>query len=116
MNEKEYKTEIIPYALPESNGKICEIGIAKMSVTYIQEDDTNHGSKDDIQTITVETEDAICTREEALNKQGYYFTIKTDRWAIEGTEDLTTIINDFKNRLYYNIENLKNTNQKNMDG
>ena len=29
MAERNYKTEIIPYALPESNAKVCEIGIEK---------------------------------------------------------------------------------------
>lgn len=110
--EKDYRVEIVPYALPESNGKVCEIGIEKMSITYIQEDDTNHGGKDDTQTLTIETEDAICNREEALNKQGYYFVLKTDRWAIEDTEDLVKVIDDFKERLYCNIDNLK-TKEKN---
>lgn len=110
MTERNYKTEIIPYALPESNAKVCEIGIEKMSITYIQEDDTNHGSKDDVQTITIETEDAICNREEALNKQSYYLTIKTNRWAVDEPEDLTMLLNDFKNRLYYNVEQLKENN------
>lgn len=111
MSERNYKTEIIPYALPESNGKVCEVGIEKMSITYVQENDTNMCTEDNpIQTITIETEDAICSREEALNKQGYYLTIKTDRWAIDEPEDLTMLLNDFKDRLYYNVEKLKHKN------
>lgn len=111
MSERNYKTEIIPYALPESNGKVCEVGIEKMSITYIQENDTNMRTEDNpVQTITIETEDAICSREEALNKQGYYLTIKTDRWAVDESEDLTMLLNDFKNRLYYNVEELKQNN------
>jgi hypothetical protein len=78
-----------------------------MSITYIQQDDTNHGGIDDVQTITIETEDAICTREEALNKQGYYLVIKTDRWAVDEPEDLTMLVNDFKDRLYCNLQKLK---------
>lgn len=107
-NNRDYKTEIIPYAFPESNGKVCEIGIEKMSITYIQENDTNMRTEDDpVQTITIEAEDAICSREEALNKQGYYLVIKTDRWAVDEPEDLTMLVNDFKDRLYCNLQKLK---------
>ena len=105
--ERNYKTEIVPYAFPESNGKTCEIGIEKMSITYVQPDDTNHGGRDDVQTITVETEDAICNRNDALNKQSYYLTIKTDRWAVDEPEDILLILKDFNEKLYNNVEQLK---------
>ena len=108
MSERNNKIEIIPYAFPESDGETCEIGIEKMSITYVQENDTNIRTEENpVQTITIETEDAICGREEALNKQSYYLTIKTDRWAIDEPEDLTILLNDFKKRLYHNIEKLK---------
>ena len=111
MSDRNYRAEIVPYALPKSDGKVCEIGIEKMSVTYIQEDDTNHRSEDgEDQRITIETEDAICDRTDALNKHSYYLTIKTDRWAIEGVEDLTMLIKDFEERLYHNVEKLKHQN------
>ena len=111
MSDRNYRVEIVPYALPKSDGKVCEIGIEKMSVTYIQEDDTNHRSEDgEDQRITIETEDTICDRTDALNKHSYYLTIKTDRWAIEGVEDLTMLIKDFKERLYHNVEKLKHQN------
>ena len=111
MSDRNYRVEIVPYALPKSDGKVCEIGIEKMSVTYIQEDDTNHRSKDgEDQRITIETEDAICDRTDALHKHCYYLTIKTDRWAIEGVEDLTMLIKDFEERLYHNVEKLKHQN------
>ena len=111
MSDRNYRVEIVPYALPKSDGKVCEIGIEKMSVTYIQEDDTNHRSEDgEDQRITIETEDAICDRTDALNKHSYYLTIKTDRWAIEGVEDLTMLIKDFEERLYHNVEKLKHQN------
>lgn len=111
MSDRNYRIEIVPYALPKSDGKVCEIGIEKMSVTYIQEDDTNHRSEDgEDQRITIETEDAICDRTDALNKHSYYLTIKTDRWAIEGVEDLTMLIKDFEERLYHNVEKLKHQN------
>lgn len=111
MSDRNYRVEIVPYALPKSDGKVCEIGIEKMSVTYIQEDDANHRSEDgEGQRITIETEDAICDRTDALNKHSYYLTIKTDRWAIEGVEDLTMLIKDFEERLYHNVEKLKHQN------
>ena len=111
MSDRNYRVEIVPYALPKSDGKVCEIGIEKMSVTYIQEDDTNHRNEDgEDQRITIETEDAICDRTDALNKHSYYLTIKTDRWAIEGVEDLTMLIKDFEERLYHNVEKLKHQN------
>ena len=111
MSDRNYRVEIVPYTLPKSDGKVCEIGIEKMSVTYIQEDDTNHRSEDgEDQRITIETEDAICDRTDALNKHSYYLTIKTDRWAIEGVEDLTMLIKDFEERLYHNVEKLKHQN------
>lgn len=111
MSDRNYRIEIVPYALPKSDGKVCEIGIEKMSVTYIQEDDANHRSEDgEDQRITIETEDAICDRTDALNKHSYYLTIKTDRWAIEGVEDLTMLIKDFEERLYHNVEKLKHQN------
>ena len=111
MSDRNYRIETVPYALPKSDGKVCEIGIEKMSVTYIQEDDANHRSEDgEDQRITIETEDAICDRTDALNKHSYYLTIKTDRWAIEGVEDLTMLIKDFEERLYHNVEKLKHQN------
>ena len=111
MSDRNYRIEIVPYALPKSDGKVFEIGIEKMSVTYIQEDDANHRSEDgEDQRITIETEDAICDRTDALNKHSYYLTIKTDRWVIEGVEDLTMLIKDFEERLYHNVEKLKHQN------
>lgn len=102
--KKSYQTMILPYALPENDKGRCEIGIEKMSITYCQEDDTNHGSKDgDDQRITIETEDAIVSREDAIKGNGYYFVIKTDRWAIEGENDLAFLIRDFKSRLKPNF-------------
>lgn len=103
---------IVPYAFPESNAKFTEVGIEKMSITYIQEDDTNHGGRDDVQTLTIETEDAICSREEAENEQGYYLVLKTDRWAIDDTSDLAALVEDFKDKLYKNVRDRKKTPYK----
>ena len=96
--------EIIPYSLPEQ----LEIGIEKMSITYVQKDDTNH-AKDAYsdQFITISTEAAICTRGEALRGQGYYLVLKTNRWAIEDEKDIDMLVKDFKKRLMLGAEEIK---------
>lgn len=101
--ERVMHPEIIPYSLPEN----LEIGIEKMSITYVQKDDTNH-AKDEFsdQFITISTEAAICNREEALKKQGYYYTIKTNRWAIEDEREIAALIKDFRDRLMLGVDEL----------
>lgn len=101
---------IVPYDLPESGKDFNEVGIKKMSITYVQEDDTNHGGKDDEQTLTIETEPTICTRDEAYDEQGYYLVLKSDRWAIDEPSDLTDLIEDFKSKLYKNVRDGKQKN------
>ncbi len=99
---------IIPYDLPEGGKDFTEVGIAKMSITYVQEDDTNHrGTEDYGQYLTIETEPVVCTREEAENEQGYYLVLKTDRWAIDEASDITSLIEDFKSKLYKNVRDRK---------
>lgn len=94
-------TRIIPYSLPEDG----TIGIHKMSVTYTQTDDNNHRTEDgDDQFLTVETEDAIVSEEEALNGYGYYFTIKTERWAFDNPDEIHDILSDFMGRLHKRTE------------
>ena len=106
--KKKYRTEIVPYSLPQNNDKTCEIGIEKMSITYVQENDTNNRDEyNPDQYITIETESNIPSREDALNKEAYYYVIKTDRWAIENGDELSILIKDFEDRLYHNIEELK---------
>lgn len=101
--ERVMHPEIIPYSLPEN----LEIGIEKMSITYVQKDDTNH-AKDAYsdQFITISTESAICTREEALKEQGYYLVLKTNRWAIEDEGDIDMLVKDFKSRLMLGVDEL----------
>lgn len=94
--EKMYKPEILPYALPDDN----EIGIEQMTITYCQVDDTNHRTQDgDDQHLTISTESAICNKEEALKGEGYYLTIKTDRWALDPDEGIDFLLKDFMSRL-----------------
>lgn len=71
-----------------------EVGIAKMSITYIQTTDSNCEYQDVPQELTITTED-IPTDDDCE----YYFVISTERWAIDNPEDLTELLTDFKNRL-----------------
>lgn len=99
---------IMPYDLPEGGKDFTEVGISKMSITYVQEDDTNHRGTDDYgQYLTIEAEPVICNREEAKNEQGYYIVLKTDRWAIDEPSDLTILVEDFKSKLYKNVRDEK---------
>ena len=104
--------EIIPYSLPKN----LEIGIEKMSITYVQKDDTNH-AKDEYcdQFITISTEAAICNREEALKEQGYYLVLKTNRWAIEDERDIDKLVKDFKSRLMLGVEELRKKDKEKKD-
>ena len=82
------KIKSTPY--PNDDG----VGIAKMSITYIQTTDNNCEYQDVPQELTVTTEDTP-----ASDDDEYYFVISTERWAIDNPEELTELLNDFKNRL-----------------
>ena len=71
-----------------------DIGIFKMSITYVQECDTNKQEEED-NFITISTEDVPTNDDEQ-----HYFVISTDRWAISDDNEITELVNDFKNRLY----------------
>lgn len=101
------RSEIVPYAYPRNGKDLCEIGIEKMSITYVQPDDTNHGGEFDTQTLTIETEDAICNREEAEDEKSYYLVLKTDRWAIDSVDDIRMLVDDFTGKLYNTVRNKK---------
>ncbi|MBP5457103.1 MAG: hypothetical protein J6Y37_11420 [Paludibacteraceae bacterium] len=102
------KTVVMPYSLPESRRKVCEIGIQNMTIKYVQPDDSNHRSdKYDEQTITISTEDCIANKEDILKKQSYYYTIRTDRWAFMDAEELAILLKDFESRLYNNLDEIR---------
>ena len=71
-----------------------EIGIFKMSITYVQENDGNKLKEED-NFITISTEDVPTNDDEQ-----HYFVISTERWAISDDNEITELVNDFKNRLY----------------
>ena len=98
--KKREKLTIVPTAFPEEP----HVGIQKVSVTYVQSDDTNHRSDIcDAQELTISTEDAIVSESDDLsNIGGYYLTIQTERWAINDENELVDLIEDFKSRVMNN--------------
>lgn len=92
--------KIVPTDLPDDG----EIGIARVTIEYIQSDDTNHGGRDDTQTIEFSTEGAIVDRDVVEKNGGFYFTMKTDRWAFDNEEEVLELIKDFKGKVLNNIK------------
>ena len=105
--------------VPASYGELFEkgefIGIESMSVTYIQAADTN-SSSDEVQTLTIETQMPCSpTLEDALNEQSYYFNIKTDKWSISNSDELSMLLDDFKKRIYNNHDMYEHLKEKEDD-
>jgi len=100
--------KIVPYnyGLDEEmckNPEVSLIGIEEISITYVQEPDTNSKS-DEYQHLTVTTK-TVCgtTKEDAEKKEGFYFDItipEGEHWSISNGDELKTIIDDFKKRIY----------------
>ena len=65
-----------------------EIAISEVSVTYVQDADSN--SPDD------EVQELIVARENAGG--GDYITISTTRWSINDVDELIAVLEDFKTR------------------
>lgn len=101
------KLEIIPMPYADDNIEHpYDVAIANMQMRYTQMQDNNSPINRDSedQYLTIETVGAdICSREDAFKKQGYYYVIKTDRWAFDDIDDLIKILQDFKGKLYNNI-------------
>ena len=96
----------IIYPTPMIDLREMEIGISKMSITYCQPLDGNQNGEHDyeVQEITISTEESgalIGSKEIADGKQkhGFYFTLKTKRWAFEDADELAMLINDFIHKL-----------------
>lgn len=89
--------KIIPNSLPDDNDNF--VGISAMSITYTQSEDTCGRVGEDAQFLTVE---AVPMDESGEYKEGVrpeaYYTLKTDRWAVDEPEDIGIILNDFINR------------------
>ena len=63
-----------------------DIIVSEIKLTYSQENENNNSI---IDTLEVSTD---------TQGDGFYFIIKTDRWAFEKVEDLVKVLNDFKNK------------------
>ena len=102
--------------VPASYGELFErgkfVGIESMSVTYIQAADTNSNS-DEVQTLTIETQmDCSPTLEDALNEKSFYFNIKTDKWSVNSSDELSMLLDDFKKRIYNNYDLCEHLKEK----
>lgn len=74
------------------------VAIESMTITYTQQCDSNEIGKDEyeVQQLVVSTEHCL---EKGDANGGYYYTIKTDRWAFDDIEEFVNILEDFKKRL-----------------
>lgn len=72
----------------EFNYKSQQIGIDDVSIQYVQTGDCTE-DEDNVQTIT------ISSRNSGV---GRFLNIKTDGWSFDNIDELTEIINDFKQR------------------
>ena len=101
-------TEVVPYNYGlddemRENPKVNLVGIDEMSITYVQEPDTNSVS-DEYQYLTVTSRQACAiSKEEAEKKEGFYFDIiipEGCHWSVNDGDDINTVIDDFKKRIY----------------
>lgn len=72
-----------------------EVLLDKITCIYIQESDSTESS-DEVQEITLSTRDC---------GGGKFLNISTKSWSISNAEELTNLINDFENRMNYEISN-----------
>lgn len=72
----------------EFNYKSQQIGIDDVSIQYVQTGDCTE-DKDNVQAITISSRN---------NGVGRFLNIKTDGWSFDNIDELTEIINDFKQR------------------
>ena len=70
------------------------VGIESMSITYCQCADSNSPT-DAVNVLTIEAEPVA----ELNDNHPYYYTIKTDRWAVSDTDELAGLVEDFHKRL-----------------
>ena len=71
-----------------------QIGVFKVSVTYVQEADSNSKSEEE-QYITFSTQDAPVPDDQFP----YYLEIKTEKWCFDDEEEMKELIDDFINRV-----------------
>lgn len=67
------------------------IKVGQVSVEYTQPSDDSALHSDDIQTLTIQTEDAGA---------GTYYVLKTERFAIDNIAEMYSLLKDFESRIY----------------
>lgn len=102
-------TTILPISYEEdiehvmSRDECNVIGIEEISVTYFQIPDAN-SSSDEYQHLTVKTQVTMSPDEGSFkNRESFYFDLSIpegEHWSIDDGDELNTIIEDFKNRVY----------------
>ena len=108
------KTKVIPINYTDDLEKASMedkdndyVGIKEMSITYIQPADTN-SSSDEVQLITITSRTAASADIGSIEKQeGYYFDVSIPdggHWSVEEGEELKTLVDDFKSRMYIKNE------------
>ena len=71
------------------------IGIQSMSVTYVQHQDDN-ADQNDYNELTMTAENCPGAPDD---EPPYYFSIRTERWAVDTPDDLSDLLRDFVSRL-----------------
>ena len=102
LNKMTNKPKIVPTPYPED----LQVGIDELSVTYIQNPDTNDDSEH-YQRLTISTQGTL-----GDGYFPYYINVSIPNfddgtpghWSLDLSEDLTPLLQDFKERL----ENKKN--------
>ena len=77
------KTKIVNEVYTDKQG---EIACSEVMIKYNQQDDL---SGDELQTITVQTQDI---------GGGNYFVISTERWSFDSIDELILVLKDFKKK------------------
>jgi hypothetical protein len=105
--------KVVPYTygLDEEmreHPEINLVGIEEISITYMQEPDTNSTS-DEYQHITITTRQACApSKEDAEKEESYYFDISIpegEHWSVNDGNELKTLVDDFISRIYVKDEN-----------
>lgn len=98
--------KIVPYNYLDDLEKEEAVGIESMSITYIQPADTC-SDRDEEQVLKIELQSGVSYDKETFEqgKEGFYFDISLPEgghWSVDSGEQLTALIDDFKQRIYLN--------------
>ena len=80
--------------------------LTNLKATYTQEEDSAGRPFEELQSITLETRDA---------GGGSYLVIETERWAVDSTEELLTLVQDFQARMEYLVVSISASSRNDPD-